>query len=273
VTAAAAEAALPIDGLLRGKVALVTGAARGMGRATSLVLARAGAAVAALDLDASGAEQVAGEVAALGCGALAVAGDVASDADRRRAVADTTARLGPIDILVNVAGVLHIADPFELEEDDWDRTMAINAKAVFFLTRQVLAEMRPRKTGAVVSVASVSGKLPGNPAHVHYNASKAAVIAITKSLARAVAADGIRVNCVCPGLIDTEMYEAALRRGVELREGVDVAQLRAEWLRNVPLGREGSPEEVAKVIVTLASPLASYMTGQAVNVSGGWVTY
>jgi meso-butanediol dehydrogenase/(S,S)-butanediol dehydrogenase/diacetyl reductase len=264
---------LPIDGLLAGKRALVTGGAKGIGRAVALRLAQAGADVAVTDLREADAAGTAGEIEKLGRRALALGGDVSKDADRRAIVERAESALGPIDVLVNNAGIMQVVDPFEMTEADWDRMLGVNAKAVFFLSQLVLKGMVARRSGAVVSLASVAGKLASSVNFLHYNVSKAAVIAMTKTLSQAVAGQGVRVNCVCPGIIDTDMWAQIDReQGVE-RMGLRERELIDRRVEAVPMGRAGTPDDVARVILFLASPLAGYMTGQAVNITGGWVTF
>jgi meso-butanediol dehydrogenase/(S,S)-butanediol dehydrogenase/diacetyl reductase len=264
---------LPIEGLLAGQRALVTGAARGIGRAVALHLARAGADVCVSDLRAEDAERTAAEVRALGRRAAAVGGDVAQDAGRRSLVATAEREIGPLDVLVNNAGIMQVVDPFEMTEADWDRMLGINAKAVFFLSQLVLPGMRERRRGAVVNLASVAGKIASSVNFLHYNVSKAAVIAMTKTLSQAVAKDGVRVNCVCPGVIDTDMWTQIDRDQGVGRLGLQERELFNSRLASIPMGRAGTPDDVARVILFLASPLAGYMTGQAVNITGGWVTH
>lgn len=264
---------LPIDGLLAGQRALVTGAARGIGRAVALRLAAAGADVCVGDLRAEDAERVAAEIRALGRQAIAVGGDVSTDAGRRALVAAAERDLGPVDVLVNNAGIMQVVDPFELTEADWDRMLDVNAKAVFFLSQLVLPGMRERRRGAVVNLASVAGKIASSVNFLHYNVSKAAVIAMTKTLSAAVAKDGVRVNCVCPGVIDTDMWAQIDRDQGVAKMGLQERELFNARLAAIPMGRAGTPDDVARVILFLASPLAGYMTGQAVNITGGWVTF
>lgn len=266
-------ASMPIEGLVGGQTALVTGGARGIGRAVALHLARAGANVAVSDLNAAGAAAVADEIRGMGRQAVAVTGDVGQDAGRREMVRAAETSLGPIDILVNNAGILQVVDPFAMTEGDWDRMLNINAKAVFFMSQLVLKGMAERKRGAVVSLASAAGKLATSVNFVHYNVSKAAVIAMTKTLARAVAKNGVRVNCVCPGIIDTDMWAQIDREQGQKIMGLGERELLNQRVEDIPLGRAGTPDDVARVILFLASPLAGYMTGQAVNVTGGWVTF
>lgn len=263
----------PIDGLLAGQTALVTGGGRGIGRATALYLARAGANLCVSDIDQSNAERVAGEVRSLGRKAVAVGGDVGKDADRREMVATAERDLGPIDVLINNAGIMQVVDLFDLTESDWDRMLNINAKAVFFMSQLVLKGMVERRKGSIVSLASAAGKVASGVKYAHYNVSKAAVIAMTKTMAQAVARDGVRVNCVCPGIIDTDMWTLIDREQGQRMMGLQEREWMNQRLANVPMGRAGNPEDVARVILFLASPLASYMTGQAVNITGGWITY
>jgi meso-butanediol dehydrogenase/(S,S)-butanediol dehydrogenase/diacetyl reductase len=261
-----------MDGLVAGRRAIVTGGGRGIGRGICLELARHGADVVVADINGDNAAAVAGEVRALGRRATSVAGDVGSAAGRQAILAAAEEQLGPVDILVNNAGIQQIVDPFTLSEADWDRMMAINAKAVFFMCQLVLPGMIQRQRGAVVNLASAAGKLAITPVTPHYNASKAAVIAITKTWARIAAPHGVRVNCVCPGMIDTEMWQM-----IDIEWGQMLGKPRgetwAERVAQVPMGRGGTPEDVARVITFLASDMAGYMTGQAINVTGGWVTF
>lgn len=263
---------LPVDGLLTNQTALVTGGARGIGRAVALVFARAGANVCVTDLDAAGAERVAAEIRESGRQSIAIGANVGQDVDRRSIVAATEEALGPIDLLVNNAGIMQVIDLFDMTEADWDRMLAINAKAVFFLSQIVLQKMIARKKGAIVSLASAAGKAATGTSYLHYNAAKAAVIAMTKTMSQAAASQGVRVNCVCPGIIDTDMWTLIDREQGQKAMGLEERQWMNQRLTQVPMGRAGTVADVAKVILFLASPLASYMTGQAVNITGGWIT-
>jgi len=182
---------------LKGQIAIVTGAGRGIGRATALELARQGADIVIAELDQAGAKRTAEEVTALGRRALAIATDVTSRADLRAMVDRAKAEFGRIDILVNNAGIYRAAATADVTEEHWDAIMNINAKAVFFATQAVIPTMSAQKHGSIVSLASMAGKI-GSKTNLPYNASKAAVISMTKSLALAHAHEGIRVNCVCP---------------------------------------------------------------------------
>jgi len=232
---------------LEGRVALVTGGSRGIGRAAAVALAEAGADVVITYRErADAAHEV---VAAFGGRALQA--DLAAPG----AVARLVDAVGPVDVLVNNAGVLD-QKPFEqITEADLDHTLAVNLKAVFLLSQAVMGPMRERGWGRIVNVASSGGQL-GGPLAVHYSASKAGVIGLTRSLAR-VGAPHVAVNCVSPGLIETEMTEPEIASPV----GQDK-------LRQIPAGRPGRPEEVAATIAYLASA-APYVTGHVLNVNGG----
>jgi NAD(P)-dependent dehydrogenase (short-subunit alcohol dehydrogenase family) len=252
-------------------VAIVTGAGRGIGRATALELARMGADVVVAELDRAGAERTAGEVRALGRRALAVVTDVTSRKDLAAMVEQTRSALGRIDILVNNAGIYRAAATLEVTEEHWDAIMNLNAKGVFFASQAVLPTMIAQKRGAIVSLASMAGKI-GSKTNLPYNASKAAVISMTKSLALAHAADGIRVNCVCPGFVETDMWTSvAAEQGAML--GMTAEEFTSQRRRQVPLGRMERPEDVANVIAFLVSPRSEYMTGQALSVDGGLVMH
>src|SRR5919198_554213 len=190
---------------LEGQIAIVTGAGRGIGRATALELARLGADIVVAELDHTNAERTAAEVQALGRRASVVPTDVTSRAALTTMVERTRAAFGRIDVLVNNAGIYRAALPLDITEEHWDAVMNINAKAVFFASQAVLPTMIAQKRGAIVSLASMGGKV-GSRTNLPYNASKAAVISMTKSLALAHGADGIRVNCVCPGFVETDMW-------------------------------------------------------------------
>ena len=256
---------------LDGQVAIVTGAGRGIVRATALELARMGAAIVVAELDRGSAERTAGEVRALGRSALVVPTDVTSRAALTAMAERTLADLGRIDVLVNNAGIYRAGATLDITEEHWDAVMSINARAVFFASQAVLPAMIARKRGTIVSLASLAGKI-GSRTNLPYNASKAAVISITKSLALAHAADGIRVNCVCPGFVETDMWTVVAReQGVLL--GMTPEAFTGQRLAQIPLGRMERPEDVANVIGFLVSSKAGYMTGQAVNVTGGVIMH
>ena len=262
----------PIDGgELDGRVAIVTGGGQGIGRATALELARLGADVVVAELDKASAERTAGEVTALGRRALAVPTDVTRKADLTAMVERTRAQFGRLDILVNNAGIYRAAPTLQVSEDHWDAVLTINAKAVFFASQAALPTMIAQKSGAIVNLASMAGKI-GSVNNLPYNASKAAVISITKSLALAHAGDGIRVNCLCPGFVETDMW-TSVSAELGALSGMPAEEFTRRRLASVPLGRMERPEDVASVIGFLASSRAGYMTGQALSVDGGLVMH
>ena len=256
---------------LKGQVAIVTGAGRGIGRATALELARQGADIVIAEMDQAGAKRTAEEVSALGRRSLATSTDVTSRADLRAMVDRTKAEFGRIDILVNNAGIYRAAATLDVTEDHWDAIMNINARAVFFASQAVIPTMVAQKSGSIVSLASMAGKI-GSKTNLPYNASKAAVVSMTKSLALAHAAEGIRVNCVCPGFVETDMWSQVSREQGALL-GMTAEEFTRHRAAQVPLGRMEKPEDVAHVIAFLAGPRSGYMTGQALSVDGGLVMH
>jgi NAD(P)-dependent dehydrogenase (short-subunit alcohol dehydrogenase family) len=252
-------------------VAIVTGCGRGIGRATALELATLGADIAIAELDRAGAEGTAEQVKKLGRRALVIPTDVTKRADLTTMVERTRAELGRIDVLVNNAGIYRAAAPLDVTDEHWDAIMTINARAVFFASQAVLPVMIAQKSGSIVNLASMAGKI-GSKTNLPYNASKAAVVSMTKSLALAHAADGIRVNCVCPGFVETDMWAMVSRDQGKLL-GMSAEEFTRQRRSQVPLGRMETPEDVAKVIGFLASSRAGYMTGQALSVDGGLVMH
>jgi NAD(P)-dependent dehydrogenase (short-subunit alcohol dehydrogenase family) len=220
---------------LQGQVAIVTGAGRGIGRATTLELVRMGADIVLAELEGANAQRTAFEVRSLGRRASAVPTDVTSRKDLGAMVEQTRAEFGRIDILVNNAGIYRAAQTLDVTEEHWDAIMDINAKAVFFASQTVLPTMIAQKRGVIVNLASMAGKI-GSRANLPYNASKAAVISMTKSLAVAHAGDGIRVNCVCPGFVETDMWTSVAREQAAL-----LNQSPEEFTPPDPVGSDGAP--------------------------------
>ena len=256
---------------LDGQIAIVTGAGRGIGRATALELARMGADIVVAELDRAGADRTASEVKGLGRRVLIVPTDVTSRADLRAMADRARGEFGRIDVLVNNAGIYRAALPLDVTEEHWDAVLDVNAKAVFFASQAVLPAMIAQKRGNIISLASLAGKI-GSRNNLPYNASKAAVISITKSLALAHAADGIRANCVCPGFVETDMWTMVAREQGAL-QGMAPEEFTRQRLAQIPLGRMETPQDVANVIAFLASSRAAYMTGQAINVTGGVIMH
>ncbi|HEY2995657.1 MAG TPA: SDR family NAD(P)-dependent oxidoreductase [Methylomirabilota bacterium] len=256
---------------LQGQVAIVTGAGRGIGRATALELARLGADIVIAELDQNGADGTAKLVKDLGRRAAVIPTDVTKRAELKAMAERTQSQFGRIDILVNNAGIYRAAATLDVTEEHWDAIMTINAKAVFFASQAVLPAMIAAKRGSIVSLASMAGKI-GSKTNLPYNASKAAVVSMTKSLALAHAADGIRVNCVCPGFVETDMWTMVARDQSKLL-GMTPDEFTRAREKSVPLGRMEKPQDVANVIAFLCTERAGYMTGQALSVDGGLVMH
>jgi len=252
---------------LSDKSAIVTGAGRGIGKATALQFAREGADVLVPDLDLATSEQTAGEIRALGRKGVPLRMDVTRMADIQRMVETAIREFGKIDILVNNAGITLVRDMMKLTEAEWERTLAVNAKATFFCLQAVAREMIKRKSGVILNASSISGR-SGKPMLVDYCASKFAVVGITQSAALALARHGIRVNAVAPGIVDTEMWEQIDREWGAL-EGKPPGEMKRTRVAAVPLGRIETPEDVASLYTFLASDEAGYITGQTYNVCGG----
>ncbi len=256
---------------LEGQVAIATGAGTGIGRSIALELASLGADVLVAELNPESAERTAAEVRALGRRSVAAPVDVTSQDDRQRMVRRALEELGRIDILVNNAGIHRSALPLDVTESHWDAIMDVNAKAVYFCSQAVLPAMLAAGRGCIISVASMAGKV-GSKTSIPYGVSKAAVISMTRGLALTYADQGIRVNCVCPGYVLTDMPPRTDREMVEIL-GYEPGQYLRQVTERVPMGRGCDPEEVARVVGFLASSRASYMTGQAVNVTGGLIMH
>lgn len=250
-------------GKLIGKVAVVTGAGTGIGRAIATLLVADGASVAVTDLDYHSAKLVASELT----GAIPLQLDVTSLASAESAIAQAISALGAIDILINNAGVSTLKALWKLTESDWDHNMDVNAKGVFLMTQAVLPGMMARRSGCIVNTASMAGKR-AVPLLAHYAASKWACIGFTKSAAVELGPYGIRVNCVCPGYVATEMQKRELEWEAELR-GLSAADVAADYVRLTPLSRLETPEDVAKAVVFLCQPESAFITGAAIDVTGG----
>jgi meso-butanediol dehydrogenase / (S,S)-butanediol dehydrogenase / diacetyl reductase len=252
---------------LVGKSAIITGAGRGIGKATALRFAREGADVLVPDLDLATSQQTAAAIAALGRKGVAMQADLTRTTDIQGMVETALREFGKIDILVNNAGITLVRDPLLLTEAEWDRTLSLNLKTVFFCSQAVAREMIKRRTGVILNAASISGR-SGKPMMVDYCASKFGVIGVTQSLALALAKHGIRVNAVAPGIVDTDMWVSIDREWSAL-EGKPTGEMKRSRVATIPRGRIETPEDVANLYTFLASDEGDYITGQTYNVCGG----
>jgi len=248
-------------GTLENRVALITGGAGGIGVAVARRFVEAGAKVALADLRADAAEEAAAQLNANDHQALGLGGDVSNAADAAALIQRTLDEFGRIDILINNAGIMGRTAPlWELSDEDWDQVLRIDLTSVFLVSRAVIPHMRESGSGCIVSVASIAGK-EGTPRLIPYSVAKAGIIAFTKALGKEVITEGIRVNCVAPGVVETPLLDQLPPEAVEV------------MLSKAPMGRFGTAEEVAAVVHFLVSDDASFVTAQCFDVSGGRATY
>ena len=241
---------------LKEKVAIVTGGAQGIGRAIGILLAKNGAGVVIADINSKLAQTTAQEIKSLGQRALAVQTDVSSFVEAEnlgKSVMDTFSR---IDILVNNAGITRDALLLRMKDEQWEQVLDVNLKGAFVCTRAALKYMVRARYGRIINIASIVGAT-GNAGQANYAASKGGLIAFTKSVAQEVAGRGITCNAVAPGVVDTPMFRA-------LPE-----ETQKEWISRIPVGRAGTPEDVAEAVAFLALPASEYITGQVIHVNGG----
>ncbi len=241
-----------------GKVAIVTGGGRGMGRAVAQRLAAGGARVAVNDINASAAEETASRIVRSGGEAVATAGDIASADEVRDMVKRTRDAFAAVHILVHAAGVLRPTRIVDIEEDEWDLVVNVSLKGAYLCTRAVLPAMKEAGWGRIINFSSTAGKTVSTLGGPHYTAAKTGLLGLTRAVAKEVARDGITVNAVCPGLVDTEMVRAA----------IDEDRVKA-YAEGFPIQRAGEPWEVAELVAFLASDKAAYITGSSLDINGG----
>jgi len=241
---------------LNGKIALVTGAAQGIGRDIALGLAADGADVAICDVNLEAAQKTAADIESKGRKSLALKANVAASAEVTAMIDQIVEKFGRIDILVNNAGITRDGLILRMKDEDWDLVLSINLKGSFLCTKAALKYMTKQRAGTIINIASIVGAM-GNAGQANYVASKAGLIGLTKTIAREYSNRNITANAVAPGFIDTAMTQALTE------------QVRADLAKQIPLGRLGSSEDVANAVRFLASPAAAYITGQVIHVNGG----
>ena len=242
--------------ILKDKIALVTGAAQGIGKAIALRLANSGANLVIVDMNLEKAEETAKEIEKLGRRAIALKANVASLQEAETIMDETVARLGAIHILVNNAGITRDALILRMKEEEWDAVIDVNLKGTFNCTKSAVRYMSKQRYGRIVNIASIVGEI-GNAGQANYSASKAGVIALAKTIAREFAIRNITCNAVAPGFIETAMTQALPEK------------VREELAKQIPMGRLGAPEDVAEGVLFLVSDAANYITGQVLNINGG----
>ena len=242
-----------------GKVAIVTGAGRGMGKATAMTLAHGGAALVVNDINVEWAEQVKGEIEEAGGRAVAYVADVSKAEEVQAMINATINKYGTVDILINNAGIIRSTSPLEeIPLEEWDLMMAVNIRGVFLCTKAVLPIMKKKRSGKIVNISSSAGRSTSTFGGAHYTTSKAAVIGLTRHTAREVAPFNINVNATAPGSMDTEM----------VREFATPEHISQEE-KKIPLGRLGTPQDGADLVAFLCSDEASYITGATIDINGG----
>jgi len=248
---------------LKDKVAIITGARRGMGRTHALALAKAGAKVVVSDISQEDCQKVVEEIKKAGGEAIAVKCDVTKKEEADEMVEKAIEKFGKVDILVNNAGICQFKPFFELTEEEWDRTLDINLKGYFLCAQAAAKEMAKQKSGVIINIASVAMGQQGIgfPNIVHYCASKGGIVGMTEALAVELAPYNIRVNAISPGMIETPMIDP-VKQDPKIMEAM---------LARVPMRRVGKPEEVSNLVLFLASDASSYMTGSTVVIDGGWL--
>lgn len=250
------------------KVVVVTGGGKGLGKAIGMAFAREGARVVIAEIDIESAHRVAKEIKSLDQNCLVITTDVTKKEEVHRMVTVVKDEFNRIDVLVNNAGVFLSSPVIDISEKDWQKTMDVNLKGVFLCSQAVAREMIKQGAGKIINISSMGGKT-GLRGEAAYGASKSAVITFTKTLSKELAPYGINVNAVCPGLIGTKMLREEWKRKSK-EEGIPIQEIEQEFLSKIALGRLGTPQDIANLVLFLASDEANYITGESINITGGF---
>lgn len=255
---------------LDGKVALITGAGAGIGKAIALAFAKEGADLALSDINMDAAAEVSAEAKAMGRRTLAIKSDLGDVASIDQMVGDTVGHFGRIDILVNNAGVTRKAHMMDITEADWDRIHRVNAKGVFFAMQRVAREMIKQGGGRIINMASIAGKGYKDSSNVSYAGSKGAVIAMTRMAAQQIGEHGININAICPGITRTALYNSLIESQAKVA-GVSIEEMNKRMFSTIPIRLPNEPEDIAAMAVFLAGPGGRTITGQSYNIDGGLI--
>ncbi len=256
---------------LKGQVAVITGAGRGIGRGIAERLAAEGTELALIDVDYDAAAVIASQIKTKARRAIALKADVSNQQEVIAALQEANARLGTLDILINNAGIYTSSPLLEVTPEEWQRTIAVNLTGVFFCSQAIVPYLMRKKYGRIINISSTGGKI-GWPRNHAYCASKAGVIGLTRVLALDLASYNITVNAICPGNTNTDMLKA-VDENICQTEGLEPGTFLKEQLRHIPMGRYAEPADIAALVAFLASQDARHITGQAINVDGGTVMY
>jgi len=252
------------------KTVIVTGGGKGIGKAISLAFAKKGANLVIADVDMNAAQSVEQQIKIIGCDCLIVKTDVSNSKEVHNMIEKTIEKFSHIDILVNNAGIMIPSLVVDTQEQDWDVTLDVNLKGVFLCSQAVARYMIKQKRGKIINISSMGGKIPAAEEGA-YAAAKLGIVALPKTLAYELAPHGINVNAICPGLINTDMFRKSFKERTSSR-GVSFEEIERKLISRIPVGRLGKPQDVADLVLFLASEKTTYINGESINITGGYPT-